>query len=287
MKHILNKNKVLEFFDPILNGSTIQNPTGYQTGSNASTNPLYVASQQGSDMIEKPFWLTDDVEASSVRNGDIESLATIYLNGIPISPWSAMQGGNMVGQQKKDLMNNWYYVDALTKHLFPNGILSYLNKDGLEEIKITKLSILRMIPSNTGIGFSIHIKFNLNDSDELDDLESGNEIWAKFLNVGVDINPKFVCEDIEKLKKEDQIKIQGRVWNTLLNWFKPKSGIYTCIAKHVLVYTELGQLKNVVAGDIIEVISSDNETIKFRLTEQIFTIKKPNYYWFNYYFQIK
>ena len=111
------------------------------------------------------------------------------------------------------------------------------------------------------------------------------EIFGKFENVGIDITPKFICEEIKDFNKENTIKITGRLWNILLNWFKIKPGIYTCIAKDILIYNELGQLKKISSGNIIEVISSSEDKIKIRFNDINYIIKKPIYYWFNWYFK--
>ena len=131
-----------------------------------------------------------------------------------------------------------------------------------------------MIPCTIGIGLNIHVKFKLNDE----------EVWGKFENVGVDLKPSFVCEEISKIDKENKVRITGKIWNTLLNWFKVKPGIYRMQAKYIFVFTELGQLHQLNEQDVIEVLHSDENRIKIKHKEKIYLIKNPVYYWFNWYF---
>lgn len=268
MKYLSNKKAILEFFNPILNGNDYLQAPGTSTGelSNIINDPC-------SDMIEKPMWLDNDEDTAYI-NGDVTSVGAFFINGVPLSSWSASRGGSMTGYVKQHVMQNWYYINALTKSLFPNGIQAYVNRNIKTEYTISKLSIIKMIPCNTGIGFNIYVKFNIGDS----------EIYGKFEKVGTDLKPNFICEEISELPIENRIKITGKIWNTILNWFKIKSGIYKCISKDVLVFSELGQLKHIKENEIIEVISSNDEIIKIQYNELSYIIKKPIYYWFNWYF---
>jgi hypothetical protein len=276
-KYLASKEKVNEFFNPVLDGSYISGPNGQISQFTGVQAPDYTSQFTNcSDMIDKPFWLDNDDE-TIVMNGDITSIGTYFINGLPLSSWSAQRGGSYTGAYKKVLTQNWYYVNALAKHLFPNGIKAYLDKDKEKNYEIEDLSIIRMTPTNVGIGFHIYIKFSLNE----------NEIWGKFENVGIDLKPKFICEEIQTLSVEDKIKITGKIWNIILGWFKVQPGIYQCLMKDVLVFTELGQLKNITEGSIIEVIHSDEDKIKINFEQNTYIIKKPTYYWFNWYFEKK
>lgn len=267
MKYLCNRNQVFEFFNPVLDGSTISGPA----------NPIQYNDCQS--MIEVPDWLNPDIDPEADRTiiqGDVTSIGTFYLNGVPLSSWSAQKGGSFYGYDKKHSLQQWYYVNALAKHLFPDGIQAYISSiNNVEEIEISKVSILKMIPLNIGIGFNMYIKFNIGEV----------EIFGKFEKIGIDLKPKFICSEIDKLNIEERIKITGKLWNTILDWFKVKPGIYKCNMKDVMVYTELGQLKNINQNNIIEVIFSDQDKIKFKLENITYIIKKPTYYWFNWYFE--
>lgn len=282
LKYLLDRDKVYEsWLNPILNGGTNQgsniqapgtfNPVGpYQSPADFTS----VQQQPCADMIEKPFWLNNDDE-SLVMNGDTLSIGSYFLNGVPLSSWSANFGSGAAFSAKQT-MQNWYYLDALTQHLFPDGIKAYINKREVLEYNITDLTIIKMVPHSNAIGLNLYIKFTLNEE----------EIWGKFENIGTAMNlkPVFICEEILRFNQETQIKVIGKLWNMLANWFKIKSGIYKCVIKELLVYSELGQLKKLSDGNIIEVLNSDDTKIKIKYDNTTYFIKKPTYYWFNWYF---
>ncbi len=273
MKHLSNKQQVLEFFNPVLNGDFLQSP-GQQSNNmlNYDEPSTSLNLDCCGDMFDKPAWLDNDGEPT-VMSGDVLSVGAYYLNGVPLSSWSAQRGGSITGTIKKNTMQNYYYIDALTKMLFPNGIHAFLNKDQIKNYNISKLTVVKMIPCNTGIGFNMYIKFII---DEL-------EIWGRFEKVGIDIKPLFFSEELNQLDKEGKIKIVGKVWNTIINWFKTKPGIYRCIAKELLVYSELGQLKVIPENSIIEVLSATDDRIKIKYEDINYLVKTPTYYWFNWY----
>lgn len=285
-KYLKSKEKVVEAWNPILTGGTIQGgsnlilpPGSFNPTSNYSEPGNYTnnAQQPCNDMIDKPAWLDND-DPTLVRNGDILSIGTYYINGVPLSAWGTNFGG-AAGYGQKQIMMNWYYIDALTKQLFPDGIKAYINKDDDIDYNITKLSILRIVPNSNAIGLNIYIRFELQINGE------PNEIWGKFDNVGLDMKPKFMCQELQTLDLETTIKITGKLWNIISNWFKAKTGIYKCLAKEVLVYSELGQLKKLSEGNVIEVLSSDETKIKVKYDNTVYFIKRPTYYWFNWNFK--
>jgi hypothetical protein len=283
-KYLKNKDKVLEsWFNPVLSGGTNQGSNILPPGSFASGSPFaiepggngQVTQPPCSDWIEKPAWL-DNNDDSLVRNGDTLSIGAFYLNGVPLTSWSANFGGQG-GYQQRQTMKNFHYLDTLTKQLFPSGIKAFLGQDDTENLKISNLYIIRLVPHSNAIGLNAYIRFNLNDT----------EIWAKFENIGVDAKPKFVCGDInmEQLSIETRIKTIGKLWNTISQWFQAKTGIYKCLAKEVLIYSELGQLKRITEGNVIEVLHADENKIKIKYDDTTYFVKRPTYYWFNWYFQ--
>lgn len=285
-KYLKSKDRVLEsWFNPVLTGATNQGsnilpPGSFNPGSPFSQEPggfTGLQQQPCSDMIEKPAWL-DNGDASTMRNGDILSIGSFFLNGVPLSSWSANFGGQGSLTQK-NVMKNWHYMDELTKRLFPDGVKAFINRNETTEHVISQLAILRLVPHSNAIGLNAYIRFNLDETE--------TEIWAKFENVGIDIKPRFVCGDLnfEQMSIEQKIKITGRLWNTLSAWFKAKTGIYKCLAKEVLIYSELGQLKRVSEGNVIEVLHADENRIKIKYDDTNYFIKRPTYYWFNWYFE--
>jgi len=266
LKNLKTKEEIFENFNPYLDGSTTSSPT--------FTPPVYNMDDICiPNMYEKPDWLNSD-EDSPTFHGDILSIGTYYMNGIPLSSWSAQHGGTNPAMHKKQIMHNFYYVNTLAKRLFPDGIGAFLKREKEITYDITNLKIMKMIPCSIGIGLNIHVRFKLND----------DELWGKFENVGVDSKPTFICEEIQDIDIENKIRIVGKIWNTIISWFKVNTGIYQMQAKTIFVYTELGQLKQINEGDVIEVLHSDENRIKIKHKDIIYLIKKPVYYWFNWYF---
>lgn len=284
MKFLLSKEKVLEnWLNPFLTGATNQNIQG--PANNAGnydaigiSNPNYSQIPPVSDpTIDIPSWLKPEgnpEDGIQKMSGDILSVGRYYINGVPLTQWSAI-GGSAVASQRGQQMNNYYYMDAIMKKTFPNGIKAYLNKDEITEYKISEVVIQKMKPTSTGIGLNLYLKFKFNEQ----------ELWGKYENVGVYATPTFICEQISGLKTEDQIKLTGKLRNIIFEWFKAKTGIYKCLAKEVLAVNEKGQYEKIIQGSIIEVLHSDKDSIKIKNNDTIFLLKKPNYYWFNWYFE--
>jgi hypothetical protein len=67
--------------------------------------------------------------------------------------------------------------------------------------------ILKMIKNSNAIGLDLFLKFKLNDK----------QIWAKYVNLGIDKKPTFICQDLDKYNTKDIIKIKGILLNSLLN----------------------------------------------------------------------
>lgn len=271
LKNLKSKEKVYEnSLNPYLDGSTV-------TGNTFTAPSMNIEDICFDDMIEKPAWLDQDfVDGDKTyRYSDVLSIGAYYMNGMPLTSWSGQYGGTNHIAHKRQIMQNHYYLDALAKKLFPNGVSAYLKDNEKLELKISNLKILKMVPCSIGIGFNIHITFNLDDTEN---------IWGKFENVGVDVKPKFICEEISNLNIENKIRVTGKIWNTILKWFKPQTGIYTMVAKQIYVYTELGQLKQLKEFDVIDVLHSDENRIKIIHDGTVYLIKHPIYYWFNWYF---
>lgn len=276
-KYLKSKEAVFEsWLNPILNGDSNSNilPPGSYTTSNPSfTPPNTIYDQPCQDMIDKPAWLDNDPDTTT---GDVLSIGAYYINGIPLSRWGTHFGGS-VAMDHRNTMQNWYYIDAVLKKTFPDGLNHFINKPTLNEINISNLTIIKMTPQSNGVGFNLYCKFNFNEK----------EIWGKFIILDINVIPVFVCEELNIYDIENKIKIVGKIWNYILNWFKPQSGIYKCIAKNVLAYTEFGQLKSIEENNIIEVIKVYDNKIKFIYNDNKYIIKDKTYLWFNWYFMKK
>lgn len=280
MKYLLSKEKILEnWLNPFLTGATNQNiqyPGSFPLPAGLE-NPTHIP-PPSMDMIEKPQWLDPNYTAGDddgkPMKGDILSLGRFYINGVPLSQWSSM-GGSQTAFHKNNQINNWYYMDAVMKKTFPNGIHASLNKNEIAEYNISEVVIQKMKPTATGVGLNMYVKFKFNE----------NELWGKYENIGISTQPKFVCEQIEKLQIEDQIKVKGKLTNIIYEWFKAKTGVYKCLAKEVLVLNAKGEYDKILEGSIVEVLHSDKDEIKLKTNNTIYSVKKPTYYWFNWYFE--
>lgn len=271
-KQLLTKEQVYlkESWNPVLDGSTIEGPGGFQQNPNKQL-------VQPTKSI-KPYCSDDNLERPNEKdlirvNRDRLSIGSIFINGQPISTWSS-NFGSKVGALNRTMSNNYAYVQGLQNQLFPNGIGAFLNREEEITYTLSKLSILRMESRSNGTGLTMYIKFTLNNI----------EMWGKFNKIGIQTYPEFICQDADVLHPETRIKLEGRIWNYILNWMKIKPGIYKCISDDILIYSELGQIKRLDKDNVIEVIKSDEDRIKIRFQDIMYIIKKPQYWWFNWHF---
>lgn len=266
MKYLLTKDKLFEnWLNPVLSGATTSDIVLPSTPSIMTRM----------DDIETPLWM-DTSDPSLHRHSDVTSIGAYFINGQPLTQWGAAFGST-VAYQMKNVMQNWYDLDVIYKHVFPNGTSAYINKDKIAGHEMTEITILKMAPAHTGIGLNIYVKFKLDGEDE---------IWGKFTKVGIDPKPAFISQDMEQFDLESKIIVGGKLFQRIMDWMDPKPGVYRCLAKEVLVYTEFGQIQRLTTGNIVEVISSNDGKIKIRFADIIYIIKKPTYYWFNYYFDL-
>lgn len=276
-KHLLSKQQVLEFFNPVLDGSTLQNG---QIVPFSNALPSININDCNPYMEEIPNNLSDDFEECDNNflkgaGGPTTTIAAFYINGKPLTAWSAQQGGPLTGYVQHNTMLQWQYLQQYGKQLLRNRTHNNIT---LEEINIKDLIILKMLPMSGGIGLNIHVKFKLNNT----------EIWGKYHDINATTNiPKFTSEDIKIYDEQTKITIIGRVWKYIESWFKPKSGIYKCMAKEVICFNNVGMFEYIKQNDLIEVLHADTDKITFNYKDNKYNISKPTYFWFNWYFEKK
>jgi hypothetical protein len=266
MKYLLDKYKVFESFNPVLDGTFIP-----PSNSNVTCDEPF-------ELPDRPAWLESDIDDGSgdIMYSDVLSIGSILFNGEPMTSWSAQRIGNSTLYNKKKAQQNWIYLHALQQSLFPNGIQAYLKSEPeFTNLSITKVKILKMVKGQNNIGFTIHLNFLLNDT----------EIWGKFTDVGINTKPEFYSNDLIDLPIELKLKTKGQLWRIIMDWFKIKPGVYRCLADTMLVYNDFGQLKKLVKDNIIEVIYSDETKIKLIINNKEHHIKVPEYFWFNWMFE--
>lgn len=268
-KNLLSKKSILENWTPVLTGD-------YTSGPGLTCDSPFIAP----DAISYDNCKGNIEAPGDERNrvGNPLSIATWYINGAPLSSWSTRMGGSAVDAYRHSMMQNFYTTQKIFKTYFgSNGIGVDLDFE-FEDIEITKLKILKMNPTNGGIYFDIFISFEIKDIDAT--------LFGKFENVNNNTSiPEFRCAEINNFKKENKIKIKGKIWNLIKTWFQPKPGIYNTIANEVLVYNELGQLHKLQLDNKIEVIKSNEYEIILLHNNTKYIIKKPTYFWFNWYFK--
>lgn len=276
---LLTKDQVVENFgNPILDPYTYGgglHQINYDPCNNSivpNTRP-----QDGSN-VAQPVCNTDIIDNPPAfldpnivyKPGEKLTLGATIINGVPLTPWGTLFSGTTQWHQK-NVIGNYQWLDSTMKSLYPNGIA--LPSREIQEIELSDIFILKMAPTDSGVGIFVDIEFKLN----------GQNLIGRFIkwpNV-------FICEPLNNLQKEDYIRVLGKLKNGLIKWFKPASGVYNFVGRELVVWTELGQIHRLHAGDSIEVIQSTDDKITFMHKDVKYMIKKPTYYWFNWLFKKK
>lgn len=280
-KKLLSREMICEWLNPVLSDSTSDNP--FCQNQNIMTPN--VQNDFSDILIEPPMWLNPNgCEGDNIANNTAanyygpakEVLGAMFINGMPLSSWGAMYGGN---QQfwRKNVMNNYFDVlHNIRGKMSDINLYDYIDNDN--EIEITNFIVQRMVPSDAGYGVNIYISFDYN----------GENIFAKYSKFGIEDSTgyQFLCEPIlNSVSEETFIRVKGKIKNILNDWLCVKSGIYKCLANEVLTYNNFGQILRLKKDDIIEVIKSDTNKIQFNHKDQKLMIKTPTLYWFNYWFE--
>lgn len=289
---MLNRDMICEWLNPVLSGETSQNNPFNNANSYSNTDNLYIQTPQQlqniyADMIENPpEWLNndgcdDDSDGKLIGgSGNRERLGAMFINGQPVSPWSAMFGGGSNHTfQRRNVMQN--FVD-ITNHI--QNFMSTLNlqnyvADEDDVIELSNIIIQKIVPSDGGIGINIYLSFDFQKTN----------FFGNFFKYGInDVTGNvLICQPLkDTLAEENWIKVQGKLRNILEKWFQPKSGVYKCTVKEVIIYNQYGQIGRIKQDDIIEVIKSDKEKIQLNVNNDKWFVKTPTYWWFNYYFTL-
>jgi hypothetical protein len=278
-KKLLNRDQIFEWLNPVLNADqfSLNNPTN----SGDTISPLMNNSQAFGDkcfdIIDNPPSWMDSKSDDFIMQGNQEHIGAMYINGVPVTQWGAMYGGSSVAYQKANLMSNWFDIQPFIQTFMNN----YVHKpffEQPEELKLTNITIQKIVPSEAGLGINIYMSFKFNDTE----LFGKWTKWGIFGNLGY----QFMCEPLKtSIPEESWIKVVGNIRKIIEGWLMPKSGIYKTLAKEIIIYSQLGQIGRLHKDDIIEVIKSDKEKILFIYKDQKCYIKTPTYWWFNYYFE--
>jgi hypothetical protein len=272
---LLTKNQLLENF-----GNPILDPNIYNGGLHAINfdpcNNNIAPNPAGATSVPPPRCSTDIIDNPPAfldpnivyKPGEKLTLGATIINGIPLTAWGTMFAGSTQWTQQ-NIMGNYQWLDAVIQSYFPNGL--GVPSQEVEELVLSDVFILKMAPSDSGIGLYVDVEFKLN----------GNSLIGRFIKWP----SVFICDPLNNLNKEEYIKVIGQLKNGLLKWFQVKSGIYVFKGKELIVWTELGQVHRLHDGDVIEVIQSTEDKIMFMHKDIKYAIKKPTYYWFNWMFE--
>lgn len=285
---MLNKEQLLLLRENF--GNPILDPSVY----GQSGNPFYFNSNIcGNDVIEpnpgeQKYGSCGDIFSEPMmwsdpntvwKPGEKLVLGATIMNGLPLTGWGSMFTGTNQWQQQ-NVMSNMQWLDQLVHTIFPRG-LGHSKSETIFQ-SLGKLSIIEMSPLASGLGQSIIIEFYLIESEEK---EVGPFI-AKLKKWPFVIDD-FVCQPLEGLQKEDRIKLVGQIKNRIQEWLKPEAGIWVCNCRELIVWNGLGQIKRLHNGDLIEVMQSTEDKIRFRFEGSEWFIKGPTLMWFNWHFKKK
>lgn len=278
-KKLLNKEQVYETFNPVLDGSS----TGSLQGM--------INTDQFDAFCDRPTGLvTSDDCCDSNFTGDGEaynftgarlSLSATFINGKPLTDWSArfMNQPGSLSHVNRDMtahLSNMYHLYDLVKDRVSIFVRDANNHEFEEHLNVTNINILK-ITKPDGINIDFTLTFDLNDY---------KNIFCKFSKFNT-IDVKFSCDEISKLSKENQLRVKGKILNTLLEYLKPETGYYTLLAKEFYIFTYLGEIDKIYKDTVIEVLKSTDQYINIRIGDKLYIIKKPDYYYFNWYFSKK
>lgn len=272
---LLNKEIINEFFNPVLDGSTLSCSNDYMTYN--------LDLDQFNSFCERPndLELNNDCSNSNFTNntdGVVPgfSLSATFINGKPLTPWSARftNAGDYRGSSRNNAINNDNLIQiySLINTKFKDGFKKYINgNNDLEKIIINNTKILNV--EKKGIDIIFNITFDLNEY---------NNIFCKLQFNSH--NHIFECPEISKLSVENKLKIQGQILKKVNEFLQVPSGYYTLLAEDFFVFTQFGQLHTLHKDDVVDVIYSDDSIIRIKKEGKIYIIKKPDYYYFNWLF---
>lgn len=280
MKKLLDRDKIFEWLNPVLDAGTFGqgfNPACSNIQEPASSSLTQVSGLECAfDLIDNPpAWLDPDSENYGA-SGNKEAIGAMFINGVPVSQWSGLYAGSQYQYNKTNIMSNWYEMTTFL-HSIVKDYTDKIGYDKDEEVILTDITIIKIAPSNSGNSINMYIKFKYNDL----------ELFGKWVNWGLEntLGYQFICQPLkDNIHEELWIKITGKLKKIISEFLKPKAGIYKMITKELVIYSELGQISRLHKNDIIEVIWSDNNKIKFNYKDKKWQINTPVYWWFNWYF---
>ena len=291
-KMLLDRKMICEWLNPVLGagftGGFGEAPYPGSGMSQDGNNPFIQAPDRNAqrdngicqDLLDDPpAWLVCNGEDDVIIQGDKEYLGAMYINGVPLSSWGAVFGGN-TQYARKNVMNNWSDVATHMQTLFQDTISKHTTTDNEEsEFKIDDVTIQKIAPVESGLGINIYVKFKFNNE----------EIFGKFQRWGIQgrAGCTFICEPLRNLiHPEMWLRSTGKLKSMIEKWMKPAAGVYKCLAREVIIYNEFGSIDRIERDQAIEVTRSENDRITLNIQGQKWYIKTPTYYWFNYYFAL-
>ena len=158
------------------------------------------------------------------------------------------------------------------------GTGNQMNSRDELDFEIQNLTVKRIF-RNTGGTLDVHVRF---ESEEV-------PFHGAFYNWGNPNGATFKSEymDAKRFHKENRLRFEGILANTLLEWFKPEEGAYTCL-KDTTLLTFMGTQVTIPAHGKVaveEVLTEDNKpTIFLNYLGERLALTGLDYYYFHWWF---
>lgn len=234
-------------------------------------------------------------EAYSDWNQFVQQGITPSSLGFPGYGFAIDNSLSIYGQKDSPYLDQYYRTPMMVNSLL--GIIKQMYKDVtnnygdikydqfLEDVdKYTNIKILR-ININANQNIDIYISFLFDNEEFFGVFKNFN--WINKEQFKTDL---FTDRKYRYIDNEYKLKLDNFFRKILERWFKPKKGWYVCLADNVFCKGEMGNIINITKNSKIQVkfVNSDknNLSIQFVYKDELCTIDKNNYYFFNYWFEI-
>lgn len=152
------------------------------------------------------------------------------------------------------------------------------SKMALEEQNISSLRVQRILSSNN-VDFDVYVAFTI------DEYEYWGVIERILSNYPDMVSEVFKDTDLV-LSKEWVIKTKGTVIKAIREWLKVKPGRYKTLKDDIAcVSNETGRYSSLDINLEVDVIRSYENKIIIKVNNELFTLTKENYIYFNWWFE--
>ena len=192
---------------------------------------------------------------------------------------------DMYARQSGTMSKLMQIIKQVSKEMMDDHIFTRKSDRFLEDIDEYKnIKILRIF-ANENLKLNMYISFDFMD----------NEYFGVFRNFNAsNTKPTFDTELLSDPKfnyidKEYYLKLNQYIYKLVYNFFIPETGMYKNLKPDCIVKDEMGQLKYLKEGKIVEVMgyNTDENNDPFIVLEiegKKFNITGNNYFFFKYWF---